>query len=1289
MKLTSDDHTKKKRLSKYKIVASILVGVFVCSIFATFVLASGTTTITPIQPVNKTISGTYEFEAKVVTSVSFADTIGNFTIDGTLYTATFAKTGTIDTYIAETGFDTGTLSNGAYSWYATVNGVKSSVSDFTIKNYITISPETPTSGSTIAGVYQFTVSTTTSGGETVSSVSMDLSGTVYPMTETSTNQWEYTINTFSIPNTKTTVAYSASGSDGVSGSTTISIIIDNPVSQNYKVEYLEGTTGYNTTLSAVTTSSTTTTEGFYSLNNAFLSLQPNSKVTSIIITTPDTVSGLHFYFLPFTISPYYKWSSGSGPDAYNWTSNEGSYLVISAPVNGATISTSTFGLPIYEIPGTGNTITYVSSPTGGNLIPTITSNWTVGGIFDALTNSSYLIGTSTLHFYALPASASTFYPAVNISTSAGTYYQIVSNVSMTTNTWFSMALGLMPQSNNLTKDTLWIDSTSVPTHIVGTITNGQTLNGMGNSMPLINVDFFDFWSSNSLLSTTYVSYLLQPAFGQMPSGINPPFYTVTQDYYQIQITNGSQPWSPSLMLNTMQFNGYMVSTATINLNSYFGYESFFSYNVNLTYSPYFSIINTSVTLNDGYFSIPTGSLIRITVSNVWNQIVAVFNTTIVTSTFNANIFLNIALLSFQFINATEQFITLTANNITEEFYAQAYVGMGYTYFWNSSVYVNSQNKIYFGNVTVTEINQPLIIYSNPPIVSLTVLAYAYNQSGLGAIGSLSAAGSPSINLFINNKPFQTGATYSTTIDSTVNVLITDQLNQTLYNENYTLQNVVNTLVVKITKPSWVLSITNDEQLAPKANSTLATEIVNITNKASGINHTFTNSVGQTLELYLLQGNYSLYLHDNATFKTSLDLNSSQFYVIFGQKLLTLNEWLNKTNEIINNSAKLDVVVLRQSTMMLPFVHTSFQFTITYPNGTALTNSQIKGFILNGSFVIYKLNSSIAQSVATMVVNSTIYANFTTGPVDSYTYVLQGHLIINTVTWGNRYSGNFEINMLTNTSDGLIIKMSGPSTIQINTTNVYTISLYYQLNNTPLSHRDTQRIFKNMTIDVFYRGVFFGVISPKYNATTNLITFTVNMSAIGSYIIDVVISPTNITSNAHAYGQLSPNINVQYANPYGPTTLQQIGAFIGQFGGYLGVAVTFAYVFVVAYRRIRRRRLAEEDDERSAETYEVSFAYKDLINAPSWEAVPPASKIIISRMKKDAIKKMTLDLLGQKNQQVNEIIREMRKANREAQKQNIETQLHFRRLRQDTDKAVGDVRGLSYDVKKRIDDVDVE
>ena len=955
---------------KFAIVG--IIAMLSISSIAAVVLASGTTTIILIQPVNKTISGTYNFEAKVVTSVIFSDLSGTFTIDGTAYTVAFVKTGTIDTYIAETGFNTGTLPNGAYSWYATINGATSGTASFTIHNYININPISPVAGSTVAGIYQFSVSTSSTAGETVNSVTMNIQGNTYTMVETSTNEWAYTINSFSMSNGQVAVLYSASGSGGVSGSKSITIDVNNPVSSNYKVEYLEGTAGYNATLAATVTSASLSTEGFYSLANGFLSLQPNSKVTSIIITPPNTIPGLHFMFFPFTLSPYYKYSASSFI-AYNWTVNTGFRLVPYTNPTVVSITTSQFGFPICNVQesvsGSGG-IEY-TGPTAGNLMPTITSNWTVGGVFEALTNTSYMIGTNSLHFYTIPLTSNSFYPAVNVSTSAGTYYQIVSNISMTTKTWFSMSLGIMPQSNNLTKDTIWIDGTPVPTHVVGAIVNGQTINGMGYIMYTSNVSFFDFYSVNSLLSTTDVQYISQPEMGQIPNGINPPFYTITQDYYQIQITNGTQPWSSSFLLNVEQFNGEMPSDVSINLGSPFGYQSFTSYNVTMTYYPYFSILGTSGTLNTGFFTLPEGSRINITISNVWDQIVGSYNTTITSSAFSATIFLNLALLSFQYINATEQFITLTANNVTEQFYAQAYVGMGYTYFWNSTIYSNGQNIVYSGNVTVTQVNQPLYIYGNPPPATVSVIVFAYNGSGLTQV---STGAEPGVLLFVDGHRWQTLATYNTTVGRTISLRVADYLNQTLYASTFYVANTQNTLSIDITTPSYILSLKNDEQA--NTSSPKATEIIKVTNNATKVNATFTDAVGQTLALYLLEANYTLYLHDNATFTTSVYLNQSSYYVIFGQKLVTLSLFTKDMQQILNNSAKLTVTPLRQPSQLEAKLPYSFEYTISFSNGTLLTHLQIYDIIENSTFSIYLSNDGTSIQGSLAVINKTLYANFT-------------------------------------------------------------------------------------------------------------------------------------------------------------------------------------------------------------------------------------------------------------------------------------------------------------------------
>ena len=1043
----TSDHLKTKRHSKYKITASILIGIFILGgLWTVAGLASATNYdgITNTFPLGssgspQSVAGIITFAATmtVTSGQSYSNPVFNINGGSVTPTVTTYKTG-IDytTYKLTYNYNTGNLANGEYKWQssADIGGTtyyspSSTTYDyFQVANYISISYTSPTPNQVIQSVANIIVTTTPSSTlESVSSVSSTIYSTTAPLTHGNGNQWSGSINVLQFASGPTVIKTTAAGTNGISGVSNESIIINSPPSNTWTTVYNDFNGISYTSSTPPIMSASYMNEGNYPFLQGQLPLYPNSLTKSIDIVQP-TIPNVQSMWVPLTASPFYNMNS---TQANNWTAQANNPLLWNA--GGVSIGTnSPYGT--YSVNFLGNSKTYANFTTQGTPTNLSAGSYSIGFLFNAPTISGLEMGGISysghaLGVFAYDGSGSTFKIEIQFSNSTGHVVEVITNMTFYTNTWYSFVITMnhltMPDIQTATSSSnlqLYADGAKITYGIVTSTTGGYGIMGLGrdfvNSIsPASNFQMANFFVANTVYSQKQVNEIIIPEAWQVYATVQPPFYTVTENYSIITITNGSQPWSAAA-LYIQNIQPTILGQLEVSLTSGFGPQSFFNYVVRARYTPYLSINTYNLTAAFNTLTLPILSTITIEVFNSWGQMVGqTVNYTLSSQSAIASVYLDLTLLSFQFVNTAETSVTLSANGVSETEFGQALVANNSQYFYSATVFANGNSTPYTGNVTTDSLLQPLTIYANPPIVPLTVLVYAYNQSGLGAIGSLAALGSPSINLFINHKPFQTGATFSAQIDTTVNVLITDALNQTLYETNYTLLNSVNTLVVSITKPSWVLTLTNNEQLKPKANSTLATEIINITNNATHVNKTFTNSVGQTMEVYLLQGNYTLYLHDNATFKTSVNLNSSQFYIIFGQQLLTLQEWLNKTNEIINNSAKLDVVVLRQSTMMLPFVHTSFQFTITYPNGTALTNSQIKGFMLNGSFVIYKLNSSLVQSVATTVVNSTIYANFTTGPVDSYTYVLQGHLIISAVTWGSRHSGNFEINMLTNTSDG--------------------------------------------------------------------------------------------------------------------------------------------------------------------------------------------------------------------------------------------------------------------------------
>ncbi len=1526
---------------KTRSIAILVAMILILTIFIVPRFAFASTAVLLVQPVNQTISGTYEFIAKVLSTTA---PVVTFTIDGTAYSTVIEKAGTIDTYYAVLYFTTGNLHNGVYSWYATVTFIgsssvtKSSSASFTVDNYIKMSADNPVQLSTVHGIQVFAVSTQPTSDETVNSVTMVLLGTSYTMTESSTNYWTQTIDTLSLPNGQNSVYYSASGSSGVTGSLSVSFTVSNPIYNNYHISYLEGTTYYNTTQPAVGTVTSLVDEGYYSMSSAMLELQPTSKVTKIIINPPSTVGGVYFMFAPFTASTYYNYSSSR---TYNWSTGWSYYLYDNS--NGIVVTTSnSFNIPIWNASTISNTILY----SGANLLPEITSNWTIGVNAKAFSTNSIFVGTSTFNFYATPDGTNAFYPSVNISTTAGNYYNLVSTASIPLYTWFSMAFSVQPQSNNLTKDTIWVDGQSVPYSVTQTITTGQTLDGMANTLTISKVDFFDFWSIKAYItSTTTIQDMMQPENGQPMFAVNPPFYVVSQNYYQLTIANGSQPWSAFFILSLEQFNGLTQSLVSYSFNSAFGEQNTYSFITNVTYTPYFSITHYSVSPLSSVFSIPLGSLLTITVYNEWNQSVgALINQQVTQQSEQFSVYLALSTLTFQFENTTEQFVLLTANGITQEFYASAFVGLGYTYAWNSTIFANGNNELYQGTVTVTQTTQVLYIYANPPPASLTVSVFAYSGSQYGTITS---GGNPRVNLYINGAKFQVGETYYSSIDAVLNITITDVSGQTLYTTNYTLLSSSNSLVVNITTPSFILQFQNAEQ-APSG-SVLATEIINISTPVSSPKYYYNTStaIGQIQTMYLKEGTYHVYIHDNATFSQNITLNKSESWVIFGQKLVTLQVFLNDTRQILNNSAKLIVIPVRQisqlssgtsysfqyeikfpdglsltslqlhyivqnstfsiylasdglkasaslasnqtlifanftsgstgaynfvflgylivsgqsygveydnsftinsitfyinvfaynssgigllndaglggvhlyvdnilqplgqqlvgfvgsntivitdsinqtlysstvtltqttneitvyitkpswslglqnaeqapvgsalatetiwvntstlsgkflegisqtlslyllqgtynitvkdnftgkieinltsdqffvffgqkfltysqfqqtigqlinesaklvvvpirvSPSFLPSTNASFSFTVSFGNGTLLTPAEIHSFALNGSFDIYPYNSSAIIPVSLSVVGTTIFANFTTGSVNTYNYILEGYLQINGQFWGAKYSNTFLVETISNTSFGLSITIAGASTIEVNTNNTYIIHLSY-MTGLPLSKSNTASVFLNMTAELYKDGLFYKLIPLLINSEGYIVAI-VNVSHNGTYVLTISVKATSIAGNKNASASNYLQINVVPYNPTGQNSWGQLVNFLSLNADIIGIGTALVAVSYYIYRRLRRKPIAKKQAVADSETIIISNIIRRALEVDDWNDLTPTDRIVLSRLDAKTLHKIIFNLTGENRKTVSAMMEQIQQKNSKWERAMNETKKTYRKLR---------------------------
>ena len=706
----------------------------------------------------------------------------------------------------------------------------------------------------------------------------------------------------------------------------------------------------------------------------------------------------------------------------------------------------------------------------------------------------------------------------------GTTYELVSNQSIPYGDWFSFAVALEPGSNALPADSLWVDSQKVGSHIVGNIVANEWFAGLGTSLSADNGSMLNLFGLRSYMTAQDASVLSQPELSQLPNGVSPPLYNITQNYYQVSISNGSQPWPSYLSLQLNQFIGISSSAVTLSLTSVFGPQIFQEYSTTATYTPFMSFAAQSFAAPTSILSLPLGSSLTVTVTNVWNQTIGQITNFILSApTMDLQVNLNIAQLAFAFYNTVPGFVFLTANGVTSQVYAQAYVGLGYTYAWNTTVFQNGQNTIYTGTVDVTQANQVLSIYADPPEATMTVSVFAFNGSQQGELFS---SGSPMVNLYIDGHLFPFGATFNGTVDQNVNITVTDQLNQTLYAANYTLTGITNSVVAVITMPSYTLQIHNDEQANP--NSPLSTETITINDSTSkGI---FTNSVGDSLTVYLKAGIYSLSLHDNATFNTTVNLTGDVAYDLFGQQLLTTQQFLQKEAAIYNNTAHLQVLPIASPSNALSGAPVQYDLALSFPNGTELGTPQTRQVIQNGTFIAYASGNgtSVDQATLSELAPNEIAAGMSIRTAGSYNIVFRSFLSSSGAIFSLQYTSVLSILSIANFSYGMTLKVSGPSVIQINRTASFIVLVTYS-NGTAMNYTDTLAVEKNITVDIYNNGQFIEVLPVTLVAAGRFSFVYTPLQASQGYSVVVSAAPTLI-GTAKASAEYTASFSAVDYNP---------------------------------------------------------------------------------------------------------------------------------------------------------------
>jgi hypothetical protein len=505
------------------------------------------------------------------------------------------------------------------------------------------------------------------------------------------------------------------------------------------------------------------------------------------------------------------------------------------------------------------------------------------------------------------------------------------------------------------------------------------------------------------------------------------------------------------------------SFVTLSLSAY-GSSLFSGFSYSVAYVPYSS--NTTYYDNgtSSDVQIPFGSTMNITVFDAWNQPVysktgiLVDQSTMIVPISLTNL---VTLVSFQFINTTAAQVGITSNGITqvENGFTSFYAANDTSYTFSASIFDASlgKNVNYTGSFTPKKPSYTIYINATAPLAEIILNANAYPGSQLG---ELSSSGPDRVLMTVDGTPTDLGSSYVGFVGQTINVRIFTVLNQTLATASIPLSLPFQTQTINIQRPSWNFQIKNAEQVY-NTTSPLATEIINLTDTSTNTSYTTSDMVGNVLSMYLASGSYHIYLHDNATFKQNFTLSNNTYYIVFGQQLLTVTQYNQIISKIYGNTAGLQILPINAPSQIVQGQKTQLQFQVDYANGTQISGAALSSFLANSTITLN--NGSASLLLTPYVLNNILYANLTGPYPGSYTVKVVGGFNDAGTPVGGHYS--YPLTSITAAHDsGLHLYISGPTTVQVNTTNTYYLQFQYG-NGSLLSSTASSSLLANLTATI--------------------------------------------------------------------------------------------------------------------------------------------------------------------------------------------------------------------------------
>ncbi len=1193
---------------KYTIIIAILALISV-SLLTNFVagvaMASAYDGVSISQPAGSQssptpISGTYTFEAIMTVGSGEGYNVANgFVINGVAYTPTVTtvrEASSFTEYRLSYGYVTGQLSNDEYGWYVSVTiggtGYRSPSSGydyFRVDNSFAVSFSSPSSGATISGITTVTISAVPTSTNQVSSAKVIIYGASFSLIAQGNNLYSGQVATTAYPNGVAAMTSNVTGTGSTYGQSTISVNINNAPSNKWSISYLQSTGNTYSTNVQPLMSSNYFSEGGLPFQEGSLPVYPNSLTEEVTASIPGTVPVQTLYF-PVDSTPYYIFNTS---EADNWTDPSTNHLSYSM----ATVANnSLFGTPDITGATTGGFVLNTTENFGPANISH--GQWTIGFLFQFTNNAGISFGglsygTQALAVYSEYASGTSgpqkLYLDFKNTTSGTNEYYAVTNTTFTNGVWYSFAFtvnGLNSANIYSYKNlTIYVDGKDVGYTVQTVYSDSSHLGFAGFGTLLDNyqaqagriyTSFSDLFVSQSELSVKGIKQIQMPSDWQIYTALQPPLYSINETYTSVTLKNDSQPWS-AVYLGVAQMQQGAFSSITLNLVSALGPQLFTTYLFNVSYTMPLSLDTFFVNPSLNIINMPLYSSVSVRVYNMWHQFVgeSVFNVT--QTSMNINIYLDLTQITFNVVNTIEGQVDVAANGITETAFASVVLANNSEYNFSMQAFVNGNSVTLYGAPNTTySLFEAVSFYASAPAATVTILIYAYNESGLEQISTATSLGQPYVNLFIDGQRFSSESSYPTFLGQQLRVNVTDALNQSLYSNTLPVAGLSETYTVLINVKSWTLGMQNDEQA--HVNSTLATETIRVTNEATGVNATFTNSVGQSLALYLVQGNYSLYLHDNATFHANVTLNQSEFYIIFGQQLLTLQEFNAKQNEIYNNTAHLMVTPVVSPVNALEGSPLQYQLNLQFPNDTSLNDSQTRQIVQNGTFAFYLNTNGTLTTQATLLAGSSsdVMAQLTISKPGSYNGIFLSFLSASGAVFSMRYSVTLQVMSLSNFSYGIKLSLNGPITVQVNHTAAFFILLTYS-NGTALNYSDTSSAQYNITVTVYHDGIFIATLPVSFVTAGKLACSYTPLQLSSGYSIIVIVSPTLIgTAKASAESTLTFSaVNYNPTLSPGQDVLNSLVHFLSDSTNFIVITITIAGGLYGTYRFVRRRRIRLE------------------------------------------------------------------------------------------------------------------